>query len=133
MVAVARADTHRAEAYARANGIDPAYSASKRSAPIRDVDAVYSVRPIISTRIMPSAPSEPGKHASEKPLAITVEDAAAIVTEAERVGVVLAVPYYRRFYPVVEALARSAVWPTRDANLGPGDQPRLLPAASRRY
>jgi predicted dehydrogenase len=46
-----------------------------------------------------------GKHVlCEKPLTITSEDGAALVEAARKVGVVLAVAYYRRFYPVLERL-----------------------------
>jgi len=48
---------------------------------------------------------EAGKHVlCEKPLALTTDECQTIVRAAERAGVVLAVPFYRRFYPIGEKL-----------------------------
>ncbi|MDP8922018.1 MAG: Gfo/Idh/MocA family oxidoreductase [Chloroflexota bacterium] len=106
VVAVARADKGRAEAYARANGIARAYGSVEELCADSDVNAVYVCTPHHLHKEHALAAIRAGKHVlCEKPLAITTEDCLAIVREAERAGVVLSVPYYRRFYPVVEKLA----------------------------
>ena len=103
VVAIARGDKTRAEEYARANGIARAYGNVDELCADPEVNAVYVCTPHHLHREHALAVIRAGKHLlCEKPLAITTEDCAAIVREAERAGVVLAVPYYRRFYPIME-------------------------------
>ena len=105
VVAVARADTGRAEAYARTYGIARAYGSVEELCADSDVNAVYVCTPHHLHKEHALAAIRAGKHVlCEKPLAITTDDCLLIVREAERAGVVLAVAYYRRFYPVAERL-----------------------------
>ena len=133
VVAVARTDRARAEAYALAHCIDRAYGSVEDLCADPNVDAVYVCTPHHLHREHALLAIRAGKHVlCEKPLAITSEDGLAIVREAERAGVLLAAPYYRRFYPIVEAL-REVVQSGSAGHhsLGPGGVPRLLPAAAR--
>src|SRR4051794_2758114 len=105
VVAVTRSERSRAEEYARANNIPKAYGGIEELYADPEVNAVYVATPHHLHREHALKAIQAGKHVlCEKPIAITAEDGAAIVREAERAGVVLAVPYYRRFYPVVEKL-----------------------------
>jgi predicted dehydrogenase len=105
VVAVARADKARAEAYAQANGIPKAYGSIEELYADPEINAVYVCTPHHLHREHAIKAIQTGKHIlCEKPIAITAEDGAAIVRAAQEAGVVLAVPYYRRFYPVVEKL-----------------------------
>jgi predicted dehydrogenase len=105
VVAVARSDKARAEAYAKEHGIPKAYGTIEELYADPDVNAVYVCTPHHLHREHALKAIQAGKHVlCEKPIAITAEDGAAIVRAAEQAGVVLAVPYYRRFYPVVEKL-----------------------------
>src|SRR5215208_1259245 len=107
VVAVARADAARADAYARANGIDRAYATVEELCADPEVDAVFVCTPHHLHAEHVLAAIRAGKHVlCEKPLTITTEDGAHLVRAAQRAGVVLAVAYYRRFYPVLEALQR---------------------------
>jgi predicted dehydrogenase len=105
VVAVARADADRAEAYARANGIDRAYATVEALCADPEVDAVFVCTPHHLHTDHVLAAIRAGKHVlCEKPLTITTEDGANVVQAAQQAGVVLAVAYYRRFYPVLETL-----------------------------
>lgn len=105
VVAVARSDKGRAEEYARANGIPRAYGSAEELCADAEVNAVYVCTPHHMHREHALAAIRAGKHVlCEKPLAITAADCATMVREAERAGVTLAVPYYRRFYPIVEKI-----------------------------
>jgi predicted dehydrogenase len=105
VVAVARGDLGRAQAYARDSGIERAYGSADELVADPEVDAVYICTPHHLHREHALMAIRAGKHVlCEKPLAIATEDCVAIVREAERAGVVLGAPYYRRFYPIVEKL-----------------------------
>jgi predicted dehydrogenase len=105
VVAVTRTDLRRAEAYARANGIARAYATVEELCADPDVNAVFVCTPHHLHREHALAAIAAGKHVlCEKPLTITTEDGAQVVAAAQRAGVVLAVAYYRRFYPVMEQL-----------------------------
>lgn len=75
-----------------------------------DVDVVHICTPNHTHARLARAVIAAGKHVvCEKPLATTVEDAAALVELAAAAGVVCAVPFAYRYYPTVrEARARLA-------------------------
>lgn len=105
VVAVARSDLSRAQAYAQANNIERAHGTVAELVADPEVNAVYICTPHHLHQEHALAAIRAGKHVlCEKPLAIRAEDGLAMVREATRAGVVLAAPYYRRFYPVVEKL-----------------------------
>jgi predicted dehydrogenase len=105
VVAVTRTDLARAEDYARANGIARAYATVEALCADPEVNAVFVCTPHHLHKEHALAAIAAGKHVlCEKPLTITTEDGAQVVAAAQRAGVVLAVAYYRRFYPVLEQL-----------------------------
>lgn len=105
VVAVARTDKERAEDYARKNGIDRAYWTVEDLCHDPEVNAVYICTPHHLHKEHALTAIRAGKHVlCEKPLSIATEDGLEVVREADRAGILLAVPYYRRFYPVAERL-----------------------------
>jgi predicted dehydrogenase len=105
VVAVTRTDLARAETYAQANRIARAYATIEELCSDPEVNAVFVCTPHHLHKEHALAAIAAGKHVlCEKPLTITTEDGAEIVEAAKRAGVVLAVAYYRRFYPVLEHL-----------------------------
>jgi predicted dehydrogenase len=105
VVAVARTDLARGQAYAEAHGIARAYATVEKLCADPEIDAVFVCTPHHLHREHALAAIAAGKHVlCEKPLTITAEDGAEVVEAAERAGVVLGVAYYRRFYPVLERL-----------------------------
>src|SRR5215207_6233640 len=98
VVAVARADATRAEAYARANGIARAYASVEELCADPEVNAVFVCTPHHLHTEHVLAAIKAGKHVlCEKPLTISTGDGAELVESARQAGVVLAVAYYRRF------------------------------------
>jgi predicted dehydrogenase len=75
-----------------------------------DVDVVHICTPNDTHKEFALAALEAGKHVvCEKPLATSAADASQLVAAAERQGVVAAVPFVYRWYPMVrEARARIA-------------------------
>jgi predicted dehydrogenase len=105
VVAVARAEAARAEAYARANGFARAYASVEELCADPEVNAVFVCTPHHLHTEHVLAAIRAGKHVlCEKPLTITSDDGAELVESARQAGLVLAVAYYRRFYPVLETL-----------------------------
>lgn len=105
LIAVARADASRAEAYARDNGFARAYASVEELCADPEVNAVFVCTPHhLHTQHVLTA-IRAGKHVlCEKPLTIATDDGAELVESARQAGRVLAVAYYRRFYPVLERL-----------------------------
>jgi predicted dehydrogenase len=84
----------------------------------RSVQAVVLATPHSLHREQALAAAAAGKHVfCEKPLALSVADARAIVEACHRAGVTLAVGHNRRFWPAMQALRRIA---------GAGELGRLL-------
>jgi predicted dehydrogenase len=105
VVAVARADATRAEAYAHANGIARAYASIDELCADPEVNAVFVCTPHHLHTEHVLAAIKAGKHVlCEKPLTISTDDGAELVESARQASLVLAVAYYRRFYPVLETL-----------------------------
>jgi predicted dehydrogenase len=105
VVAVARADAARADAYAQANQIARAYGTVEELCADPEVNAVFVCTPHHLHAEHVLAAIKAGKHVlCEKPLTITTQDGLRLVEAAQAAGVVLGVAYYRRFYPVLQAL-----------------------------
>jgi predicted dehydrogenase len=105
VVAVARADAARAEEYARANGFARAYASVEEVCADPEVNAIFICTPHHLHTEHVLAAVRAGKHVlCEKPLTITTEDGLKLAAAAHEAGLVLAVAYYRRFYPVLERL-----------------------------
>jgi len=105
VVAVTRQNAGRAQAYAEANGVARAYATVADLCADQDINAVFVCTPHHLHKQHVLAAIAAGKHVlCEKPLTITTEDGAELVEAARQAGVILAVAYYRRFYPVMEML-----------------------------
>ena len=105
VVAVCRSHRALAEDYARSNGVAKAYTDVEQLCADPEVNAVYICTPHHLHRDHAMAALRAGKHVlCEKPLANSTEECKAMVQEARRAAVFLGVAYYRRFYPVIEAL-----------------------------
>ncbi len=106
LTAVMRRDAAQAEAFARRHGALRWYGDAASLLADREVDAVYiasphnrhleHVRQVVATgrRII----------LCEKPMGISAAQAQACVNTCREAGVSLTVAYYRRFWPVVQAL-----------------------------
>ena len=105
VVAVARTDLVRSQAYARQYGIARAYATVDEVCTDPEVDAVFVCTPHHLHTQHALAAIKAGKHVlCEKPLTITTREGLEVVEAAEKAGVTLGVAYYRRFYPVMEML-----------------------------
>ncbi|MGE3269544.1 MAG: Gfo/Idh/MocA family protein [Chloroflexota bacterium] len=105
VLAVARTDLARSQEYAELHGIERPYGSVAELCADPDVDAVFVCTPHSLHTEHVLAAINAGKHVlCEKPLTITTEDGRALVEAAAKANVVLAVAFYRRFYPVLEML-----------------------------
>lgn len=105
VLAVARSNKDRAAEYARANAIPRAYGSVEELCADPVIDAVYICTPHHLHKEHALAAIRARKHVlCEKPLAISAEDCRTIVRAAQDANVLLAVPFYRRYYPVIERL-----------------------------
>jgi predicted dehydrogenase len=105
VVAVASSDIQRATAYAEMHGIPRAYGSAEDLCEDPEVDAVYVSTPHHLHYGHTLVAIRAGMHVlCEKPMASSTEQAVAMARAADNAGVLLAIAYYRRFYPVVEKL-----------------------------
>lgn len=88
--------------------IDTAYDTLEELLADDSVDVIHICSPNVTHARFATLALEAGKHViCEKPLAITVGDAEALVALADRTGLIAAVPFIYRFHPMVrEARAR---------------------------
>jgi len=97
LVAVADTDADAAEALARPRGI-PAYRDHERLLAHEDLDAVVIASPEYAHREQVEAAAARGLHVlCEKPIALTLEDADAMIAACDHAGVRLMVGHSRRF------------------------------------
>lgn len=87
--------------FAARHGEPSAYSELERLLDDPDVDVVYIATPNALHAEQAIAAMEAGKHVLvEKPMALTVEDAMAMASVADRTSVILGVGFHLRFHPV---------------------------------
>ncbi|WP_448626461.1 Gfo/Idh/MocA family protein [Geodermatophilus sp. URMC 64] len=109
VVAVHSRSAERGAAYARAHGIDRAYDTLPALLADPEVDAVYVSTTNDRHAEEAIAAAAAGRHVlCEKPLALSLADARAMVDAADRAGVVLATNHGRRNDPALHA-ARDVV------------------------
>jgi predicted dehydrogenase len=110
VVGVASSSLAGAERAALALGIPRAYASPADLISDEAVDVVHVCTPNSSHTEYALAALAAGKHVvCEKPLAISVDDAALMAQRAAEAGVIAAVPFVYRFHPMVrEARARIA-------------------------
>lgn len=110
LAAVADASGEAPDALAVRMGAEWGASSAEALIGSPDIDVVHVCTPNHTHAGLVRAALAAGKHViCEKPLATTAEDAADLVARAAEAGVVCAVPFAYRYYPVVrEARARLA-------------------------
>jgi predicted dehydrogenase len=108
VVALVEADDDRArEALARFELDCPGFSSLEAALSAAPADAVVNLTPVAHHRRVTEAALEAGCHVlTEKPMAATFEDAAALVQAAQRAGRTLAVMQNRRHHPAIRRLRR---------------------------
>jgi 1,5-anhydro-D-fructose reductase (1,5-anhydro-D-mannitol-forming) len=96
-VAVMSTNAERAASYAKKHGIPRATTSLKELVDSKDVDAVYISTTNELHRDQVFAAAAAGKHVvCEKPLALTLKDARAMVAECRKRGVVMATNHHLR-------------------------------------
>jgi len=102
LVAVARAQADRAEAFAATIGARRWYASTAELVADADIDAVYIATPVHLHAAQTVAAAEAGKHVlCEKPMAMSVAECDRMIDACRAHGVSLGVAYYRHFYPAV--------------------------------
>ena len=105
VVGVACSSVARAKAYAEAHGIPRPRETAEDLCADSEVDAVYVCTPhhLHAEHVLMAIRA--GKHVlCEKPMGTTTAECVRMAEAANKAGVVLAVAYYRRLYPVIESL-----------------------------
>jgi predicted dehydrogenase len=103
LVAVSRAQSELAAAFAKQFGARRWYMDWKKLLLDEEVDAVYIATPVHLHAPQAIAAAEAGKHVlCEKPMAINVHECDQMIDACRSNKVKLGVAYYRHFYPVVE-------------------------------
>jgi predicted dehydrogenase len=110
LVGVAASSADRAREAADALGAERGFADAESLVVDPDIDVVHICTPNHLHAPLAHAALAAGKHViCEKPLAVDAAQAAELVRAADAAGVVAAVPYVYRFYPLVrEARARVA-------------------------
>src|ERR1041385_7543654 len=102
LVAVSRARSQLAEAFAREFGARPWYADWRELLNDDDIDAVYVATPVHLHGEQTIAAMEAGKHVlCEKPMALNVAECNQMIAARNRHNVKLGIAYYRHFYPVI--------------------------------
>jgi predicted dehydrogenase len=105
VVAVVDVREDRAEKLARAHGLDTWHTDYRAAVPLEDVDVVSVCVPTCLHPEVAIFSADHSRHVlSEKPIALTLEQADGMIEAAERNGVKLGVGFMRRHSPVLHAL-----------------------------
>lgn len=105
VAAVVDINEDRAEKLARAHGLSTWYTDYRAAVSLEDVDVVSVCVPTCSHPEITIFSADQSKHVlSEKPIALTLEEADAMIEAAERNEVKLGVGFMRRHSPVLLAL-----------------------------
>lgn len=108
LVAVTRRDERSVEAFAKENGIGRWYTDHRQMLADEDIDAIYIASPVFVHARHTIDAAEAGKHVlCEKPMGMTADECAAMISACSNAGVALGIAYYRRFYPVVERIRQA--------------------------
>lgn len=103
LYAVARADTAKAEDFAREFGAKKWFADWREMMADDAVEAIYIATPVYLHAEQTIAAAEAGKHVPcEKPMAMDVTECERMIAACEANNVKLGVAYYRRFYPILE-------------------------------
>jgi predicted dehydrogenase len=102
LVAVNRAQTQLAEAFANEFGAKRWYADWRELLQDDEINAVYIATPVYLHVEQTIAAAEAGKHVlCEKPMALDVAECDRMIDACRRNNVRLGIAYYRHFYPVV--------------------------------
>lgn len=102
LTAIARANSDKAEEFAREFGAKRWYADWRELVKDDEVDAVYVATPVYLHAEQTIAAAEAGKHVlCEKPMAMNAAECDEMIAACEANGVKLGIAYYRRFYPVL--------------------------------
>lgn len=103
LVAVNRAHSELAEAFAKEFGARRWYRAWRELLADEEVEAVYLATPVNLHAEQTIAAAEAGKHVlCEKPMALNVAECDRMIAACQAHGVKLGIAYYRHFYPVIQ-------------------------------
>jgi predicted dehydrogenase len=119
LVGIAASTPERGAAAARQLGAERGFASAEQLVASDAVDVVHVCSPNHLHVKLATAALEAGKHLiCEKPIALDLADASALVAAAERAGTVATVPFAYRYYPTVrEARARVAAGQTGQITL----------------
>jgi predicted dehydrogenase len=107
LAAVVSRDRARGEVFAQTHGIPKVYTSLEEALRDRDIDAIYDASPDGLHVSHAIAAAEAGKHALiEKPLALSVADAAKAIAASERHGTKLGVVFNQRHEAVHQEARR---------------------------
>ena len=102
LVAVNRAQTDKAEAFAKEFGARRWYDDWRELIKDEEVDAVYVATPVFLHAEQVTEAASAGKHVlCEKPMALNVAECRRMIDACAANNVKLGIAYYRHFYPVV--------------------------------
>ncbi len=105
LIAVNRAQSERAAAFAKQFGARRWYLDWKKLLRDEEVEAVYIATPVHLHAEQTIAAAEAGKHVlCEKPMAMNVRECDQMIDTGRRHNVKIGVAYYRHFYPVVDRI-----------------------------
>ena len=105
LVAVSRADSDKAESFAREFGASRWYRDWRELIADEEVEAIYVATPVHLHAEQTIAAAEAGKHIlCEKPMAMSVEECDRMIAACEANQVKLGVAYYRHHYPVIKRI-----------------------------
>jgi predicted dehydrogenase len=105
LVAVSRAQAHRAESFATQFGARKWYADWPELVIDPEIDAVYVATPVHLHAEQTIAAADAGKHVlCEKPMAMNVAESDRMIAACRANNVKLGVAYYRHFYPVIDRI-----------------------------
>lgn len=105
LIAVSRARSDLADAFAREFGATKAYADWHELIEDAEIDAVYLATPVNLHAEQTIEAAEAGKHVlCEKPMALSPEDCERMIAACSSNGVKLGIAYYRRFYPAIRRM-----------------------------
>jgi predicted dehydrogenase len=104
LVAIVDADQDRARRQADELGVNQSFDSIKAALAGADFDAVCIATPTFTHASVAVAAAHAGKHIlCEKPMALTLEEAEAMIAAAQQANVVLQIAFMRRFDPAFRA------------------------------
>ena len=105
LISVSRADSDKAESFAREFGIQKWNAQWENSVKDADINSVYVATPVYLHAEQTIAAAEAGKNVlCEKPMALNSADCTKMIDACKANSVKLGIAYYRHFYPAVNRI-----------------------------